>query len=703
MADKNNYLSRITYQGGKDSYEFPFSYLRKDFVKAQIDLSERESNTLAYMVDYTIDGHTLKLTKPVDADKTITIYRETSSTPLVEYEDSSILRAYDLNLSQRQNLNILEEQTDIVGKNYSLSQETKDYMYKNLADTQTAINNKMSETLATVDSKLTESKNAVDKAMTDNASAMAKTKADVTSYVESATSAMDAKVDTATSDMSSKLATAQADMKKAVSDMNASLNETKQSVNASVSTMNDTVNATKKSVEDSVAEMNTTVANTKKSVEDSLATTTTNLNDAINTATSSMDSKIAQTSQALEDAKANLETTKSAMEKSLADTQASLTATESRVNETKADITKLADELKASQSSLQDAIKNISTTNRNTAYEVGDQIHSSYLPFNCYITCVTAGTTGDTLPVIPAGDHDSGFTFTDGTATFKMDYWPLSINGQKPLNKAGDITINVDKVKEAEKADALGAYKESLGDQLGDDFLSKGLITKDVLENSAFFKGMHPMFTSEGNGRKVISKMTLGVLGALAAPNILQVSDEFTDVKRGTSQDCFVNGTQYTVTPVITYKTRNIELPRDIVVAFGSVKLDYEYPTDFPTDGEITGTSDIQLLDANLISCLEENGVPYGQNLTLDTDSISVFLDTREYEATKVYVAKNELNVNVKISIPTNAISMKAVTDTLFTVNLHAVSTVDSSGASAWDKTSNLGTFHWFVIGKKKS
>ena len=114
MADKNSYLSRVTYKGGKDSYEFQFSYLRKDFVKAQINVSEHESNTLAYLVDYTIDGHTIKLKKPVDADKTITIYRETSSTPLVEYEDSSILRAYDLNLSQRQNLNILEEQTDIV-------------------------------------------------------------------------------------------------------------------------------------------------------------------------------------------------------------------------------------------------------------------------------------------------------------------------------------------------------------------------------------------------------------------------------------------------------------------------------------------------------------------------------------------------------------------------------------------------------------
>lgn len=344
MADKNGYLSRVTYKGGKDSYEFPFSYLRKDFVKAQIDVSEHESNTLAYLVDYTINGHTIELKKPVDADKTITIYRETSSTPLVEYEDSSILRAYDLNLSQRQNLNILEEQTDSVEKNYSLSQDTKDYMYKNLMDTKTAIDNKMSETLDTV--------------------------------------------------------------------------------NASVSTMNDIVNTT------------------KKSVEDSLATTTTNLNDAIDTATSSMDNKIAQTSQALEDAKANLETTKSAMEKALADTQDSLKDTENRVNETKADITKLVNEFKESESSLQDAIKTINTTNRNMSYEVGDQIHSSYLPFNCYITCVTAGTTGDTLPVIPEGDHDSGFTYMDGTATFKMDYMPLSINGKKPLNKAGDITVS---------------------------------------------------------------------------------------------------------------------------------------------------------------------------------------------------------------------------------------------------------------------
>lgn len=408
MADKNNYLSRVTYKGGKDSYEFPFSYLRKDFVKAQIDVSEHESNTLAYLVDYTIDGQTIELTQPVDADKTITIYRETSSTPLVEYEDSSILRAYDLNLSQRQNLNILEEQTDIVGKNYSLTQDTKDYMYKNLMDTKTAIDNKMSETLETV--------------------------------------------------------------------------------NASVSTMNDIVNTTKKSVEDSLAEMNTTVANTKKSVEDSLATTTTNLNDAINTATSSMDSKISQVSQTLEDAKDNLETTKSAMEKALADTQSSLQDTESRVNETKEDITKLANELKESHSSLQEDIKNISTTNRNMAYEVGDQIHSSYLPFNCYITCVTAGTTGDTLPVIPEGDHDSGFTYTDGTATFKMDYWPLSINGKKPLNKAGNIMINVDKVKEAEKAD--NATNDGNGDNIASTYLKKATVIDVIYPVGSIYMSM---------------------------------------------------------------------------------------------------------------------------------------------------------------------------------------------------------------------
>ena len=368
MADKNNYLSRVTYQGGKDSYEFPFSYLRKNFVKAQIDLSERESNTLAYMVDYTIDGHTLNLTKPVDADKTITIYRETSSTPLVEYEDSSILRAYDLNLSQRQNLNILEEQMDIVGKNYSLSQDTKDYMYKNLMDTKTAIDNKMSETLDTV--------------------------------------------------------------------------------NTSVSTMN----------------------------------------DAINTATSSMDNKISQASQALEDAKANLETTKSDIEKALADTQDSMKATENRVNETKADITKLAAEFKESESSLQDAIKHINTTNRNMTYEVGEQIHSSYLPFNCYITCVTAGTTGDTLPVIPEGDHDSGFTYTDGTATFKMDYWPLSINGQKPLNKAGNIMINVDKVKEAEKADK--ATNDGNGDKIDDTYLKKATVIDVIYPVGSIYMSM---------------------------------------------------------------------------------------------------------------------------------------------------------------------------------------------------------------------
>ena len=518
MADKNNYLSRVTYQGGKDSYEFPFSYLRKNFVKAQIDLSESESNTLAYMVDYTIDGHTLKLTKPVDVDKTITIYRETSSTPLVEYEDSSILRAYDLNLSQRQNLNILEEQTDIVEESYSLTQDTKASMDKNIMDTKTAIDNV----------------NATKKSVDDAVAGMNTTVANSKKYVDDSVAGMNTTVANSkkyVDDSVAKMNTTVANSKKYVDDSVAGMNTTvansKKYVDDSVAKMNTTVADTKKYVDDSVAKMNTTVANTKKSVDDSLATTTTNLNDAINTATSSMDSKLAQTSQALEDAQAALETTKSTMEKELADTQASLKDTENRVNATEADITKLADELKESESSLQDAIKNINTTNRNMAYEVGDQIHSSYLPFNCYITCVTAGTTGDTLPVIPAGGHDSGFTYTDGTATFKMDYWPLSINGNKPLNKAGDIMIKVDKVNEsnhaamADRATKVTAVAPSGGTA---DLVSCTMGNDDIARISvggSADKGWLEIATADNGNEPIYVRQYVGLFGQVANEAVL--------------------------------------------------------------------------------------------------------------------------------------------------------------------------------------
>lgn len=107
----------VIYEGNgtQQTFSFPFDYLRKAFVKAEIvegsGITELEQGK-----DYSITDKELTLASSVSVatGKLLKIYRETTTDPLVEWQDASVLRSADLSLQEVQLLHLAEETADKV-------------------------------------------------------------------------------------------------------------------------------------------------------------------------------------------------------------------------------------------------------------------------------------------------------------------------------------------------------------------------------------------------------------------------------------------------------------------------------------------------------------------------------------------------------------------------------------------------------------
>lgn len=104
----------VMYDGNASQlvYAFPFDYLRKKFVKVEdiyINITE-----LTIGVDYTVEDKQVRLVKAIPLGHSVKIYRETTTDPLVEWQDASVLRSADLSLQEVQLLHLAEETADKV-------------------------------------------------------------------------------------------------------------------------------------------------------------------------------------------------------------------------------------------------------------------------------------------------------------------------------------------------------------------------------------------------------------------------------------------------------------------------------------------------------------------------------------------------------------------------------------------------------------
>ena len=89
---------------GRTAYNFGFDYISKDFVKVTLDNTE-----LTYGTDYTVEGSSVVLKEAPTETKELVIYRSTATLPLVQWTDSSIMLAKDMNLAQYQIQHLAEE------------------------------------------------------------------------------------------------------------------------------------------------------------------------------------------------------------------------------------------------------------------------------------------------------------------------------------------------------------------------------------------------------------------------------------------------------------------------------------------------------------------------------------------------------------------------------------------------------------------
>lgn len=107
----------VIYEGNgtQQTFSFPFDYLRKAFVKAEI-IESSGIVELEQGKDYSITDKELTLNSGVSVatGKLLKIYRETTTDPLVEWQDASVLRSADLSLQEVQLLHLAEETADKV-------------------------------------------------------------------------------------------------------------------------------------------------------------------------------------------------------------------------------------------------------------------------------------------------------------------------------------------------------------------------------------------------------------------------------------------------------------------------------------------------------------------------------------------------------------------------------------------------------------
>ena len=104
----------VMYEGNASQlvYAFPFDYLRKKFVKVEDIYTNITELTMG--VDYTVEDKQVRLAKGIPLGHSVKIYRETTTAPLVEWQDASVLRSADLSLQEVQLLHLAEETADKV-------------------------------------------------------------------------------------------------------------------------------------------------------------------------------------------------------------------------------------------------------------------------------------------------------------------------------------------------------------------------------------------------------------------------------------------------------------------------------------------------------------------------------------------------------------------------------------------------------------
>jgi hypothetical protein len=122
MSD-NGRKASVVYEGNGSQtiFLFPFDYLRKAFIYAQ-DIQNDNVKDLVQGVDFEVDNNRhIHLHTALKAGHILRLYRKTTTKPLVDWQDASVLRSADLTLQEVQLLHLAEETSDKVVDSAGLS------------------------------------------------------------------------------------------------------------------------------------------------------------------------------------------------------------------------------------------------------------------------------------------------------------------------------------------------------------------------------------------------------------------------------------------------------------------------------------------------------------------------------------------------------------------------------------------------------
>lgn len=126
MAETQGFKARVEYEvtdGTQLLYTFPFSYLRKKFIKVDVLHADNSITSLTYGVDYVVNDLSLTLTNPAKVGEHLIIYRQTTTDKIITWNDGSILLASDMNTEDVQMLHLQEEQQDYI-QSHSINTKT---------------------------------------------------------------------------------------------------------------------------------------------------------------------------------------------------------------------------------------------------------------------------------------------------------------------------------------------------------------------------------------------------------------------------------------------------------------------------------------------------------------------------------------------------------------------------------------------------
>ena len=126
MAETQGFKARVEYEvtdGTQLLYTFPFSYLRKKFIKVDVLHADNSITSLTYGVDYVVNDLSLTLTNPAKVGEHLIIHRQTTTDKIITWNDGSILLASDMNTEDVQMLHLQEEQQDFI-QSHSINTKT---------------------------------------------------------------------------------------------------------------------------------------------------------------------------------------------------------------------------------------------------------------------------------------------------------------------------------------------------------------------------------------------------------------------------------------------------------------------------------------------------------------------------------------------------------------------------------------------------